>query len=45
MKSFKKDLGEAISLVSNIEDQLKINFLNGNEKVIFLFYFNQRKGW
>ena len=35
MKSFKKDLGEAISLVSNIEDQLKISFLNGNEKVIF----------
>ena len=35
MKSFKKDLMEAISLVSNIEDQLKINFLNGNEKVIF----------
>ena len=35
MKSFKKDLGEAISRVSNIEDQLKINFLNGNEKVIF----------
>ena len=35
MKSFKKDLMEAISLVSNIEDKLKISSLNGNEKIIF----------
>ncbi len=34
MKSFKEDLMEAISLVSNIEHQLKINVLNGNEKTI-----------
>lgn len=26
---------EAISLVSNIEDKLKISSLNGNEKIIF----------
>ena len=35
MKSFKKDLMEAIALVSNIEHQLKINTLNGNEKTVF----------
>ena len=34
MKSFKEDLMEAIALVSNIEHQLKINTLNGNEKII-----------
>ena len=34
MKSFKEDLMEAVSLVSNIEHQLKINVLNGNEKTI-----------
>ena len=34
MKSFKDDLMEAIALVSNIEHQLKINALNGNEKTI-----------
>ena len=34
MKSFKDDLMEAIALVSNIEHQLKINALNGNEKII-----------
>ena len=34
MKSFKQDLMEAIALVSNIEHQLKINTLNGNEKTI-----------
>ena len=34
MKSFKDDLMEAVSLVSNIEHQLKINALNGNEKTI-----------
>ena len=35
MKSFKEDLMEAIALVSNIEHQLKINTLNGNEKTVF----------
>ena len=35
MKSFKDDLMEAIALVSNIEQQLKINTLNGNEKTVF----------
>ena len=35
MKSFKEDLMEAITLVSNIEHQLKINTLNGNEKTVF----------
>ena len=35
MKSFKQDLMEAIALVSNIEHQLKINTLNGNEKTVF----------
>ena len=35
MKSFKEDLMEAIALVSNIEHQLKINTLNGNEKIVF----------
>ena len=35
MKSFKDDLMEAIALVSNIEHQLKINTLNGNEKTVF----------
>ena len=35
MKSFKQDLMEAIALVSNIEHQLKINTLNGNEKIVF----------
>ena len=34
MKSFKDDLMEAVALVSNIEHQLKINALNGNEKTI-----------
>jgi DNA-binding MarR family transcriptional regulator len=34
MKSFKEDLMEAIALVSNIEHQLKINTLNGNEKTV-----------
>ena len=34
MKSFKEDLMEAVALVSNIEHQLKINTLNGNEKII-----------
>ena len=34
MNSFKKDLMEAIALVSNIENKLKISSLNGNEKVI-----------
>ena len=34
MKSFKDDLMEAVALVSNIEHQLKINALNGNEKII-----------
>ena len=35
MRSFKEDLMEAIALVSNIEHQLKINTLNGNEKTVF----------
>ena len=35
MNSFKKDLMEAIALVSNIENKLKISSLNGNEKIIF----------
>ena len=35
MKSFKEDLMEAVALVSNIEHQLKINTLNGNEKTVF----------
>ena len=35
MKLFKEDLMEAIALVSNIEHQLKINTLNGNEKTVF----------
>ena len=35
MKSFKEDLMQAITLVSNIEHQLKINTLNGNEKTVF----------
>ena len=35
MKSFKEELMEAIALVSNIEHQLKINTLNGNEKTVF----------
>ena len=35
MKSFKEDLMQAIALVSNIEHQLKINTLNGNEKTVF----------
>ena len=35
MKSFKEDLMQAIALVSNIEHQLKINTLNGNEKAVF----------
>ena len=35
MKSFKEDLTQAIALVSNIEHQLKINTLNGNEKTVF----------
>lgn len=35
MKLFKEDLMEAIELVSNIEHQLKINTLNGNEKTVF----------
>ena len=34
MNSFKKDLMEAIALVSNIENKLKISSLNGNEKII-----------
>ena len=34
MNSFKKDLMEAVALVSNIENKLKISSLNGNEKVI-----------
>ena len=34
MKSFKADLMEALSLISNIERDLKINTLNANEKVI-----------
>ena len=34
MKSFKEDLMEALSLISNIERDLKINTLNANEKVI-----------
>lgn len=34
MNSFKKDLMEAVTLVSNIENKLKISFLNGNEKII-----------
>lgn len=34
MKSFKADLMEALSLISNIECDLKINTLNANEKVI-----------
>ena len=35
MKSFKEDLMEAVSLISNIERDLKINTLNANEKLIF----------
>ena len=35
MRSFKEDLMEAVALVSNIEHQLKINTLNGNEKTVF----------
>ena len=35
MKSFKADLMEALSLISNIERDLKINTLNANEKLIF----------
>lgn len=35
MKSFKEDLMEALSLISNIERDLKINTLNANEKLIF----------
>tara|TARA_Y100000389_G_C17030145_1_gene303048 strand:- start:120 stop:407 length:288 start_codon:yes stop_codon:yes gene_type:complete len=35
MKSFKADLMEAVSLISNIERDLKINTLNANEKIIF----------
>jgi DNA-binding MarR family transcriptional regulator len=35
MKSFKEDLMEAVSLISNIERDLKINTLNANEKIIF----------
>ena len=34
MNSFKKDLMEAVALVSNIENKLKISSLNGNEKII-----------
>jgi DNA-binding MarR family transcriptional regulator len=35
MRSFKEDLMEALSLISNIERDLKINTLNANEKLIF----------
>jgi DNA-binding MarR family transcriptional regulator len=35
MNSFKKDLMEAVALVSNIENKLKISSLNGNEKIVF----------
>ena len=35
MKSFKEDLMEALSLISNIERDIKINTLNANEKLIF----------
>ena len=35
MKSFKADLMDALSLISNIERDLKINTLNANEKLIF----------
>ena len=35
MKSFKADLMEAVSLISNIEQDLKIDTLNANEKIIF----------
>ena len=34
MNSFKKDLMEAVALVSNIENKLKISSLIGNVKVI-----------
>ena len=35
MKTFKKDLMDAINLLANIESRLQINFLNPNEKAVF----------
>ena len=35
MKTFKKDLMDAINLLADIETRLQINFLNPNEKAVF----------
>ena len=46
MKSFKEDLMEAVSLVSNIEHQLKINVLNGNEKtILYSILLKEKEGF
>ncbi len=34
MKSFKKDLMDAVNLLADIESNLQINFLNPNEKAV-----------
>jgi DNA-binding MarR family transcriptional regulator len=34
MKSFKKDLMDAVNLLADIESSLQINFLNPNEKAV-----------